>query len=354
MSEIIETPSLPAVVTKREQLVTADAIPVLDTARFEHMQRIAVSMARSSLVPESLRTVGPKDSKEDLPFETVVANCFRIVNFSVRAGIDPFAALDCCSLVHGRLCLEGKLVAAVIQAKLGIDLEYEWDDKEGDKLGIVVSGKMHDGRVKTIKGTVGEWKTAGNNSPWPKQARKQLAYRGAREWARLHAPAILLGVYTPDELEALSENARAVRAVPVSQIAARFAAPSQATGGFSLPRVEAETEATAEPEPEVAAPAAEDTEGASVEEAPAEPAQPLEPTADNYADHVRVTALDATDGPALVAWFRSKEERALRARLGISIDDTKPLAELVEQRAAMLSDDQPADPATHERHGRAA
>lgn len=331
MSEIIETPSLPAVVTKREQLVTADAIPVLDTARFEHMQRIAVSMARSSLVPESLRTVGPKDSKEDLPFETVVANCFRIVNFSVRAGIDPFAALDCCSLVHGKLCLEGKLVAAVIQAKLGIDLEYEWDEKPGDSLGIVVSGQFPDGRVKTIKGTVGEWKTTGTNSPWPKQARKQLAYRGAREWARLHAPAILLGVYTPDELEALSENARAVRAVPVSQIAARFAAPSQAAGGFSLPRVEAETEATA-----------------------AEPAQPLEPTADNYADHVRVTALDATDGPALVAWFRSKEERALRARLGISIDDTKPLAELVEQRATMLSDDQPDDPATHERHGRAA
>ena len=37
----------------------------------------------------------------------------------------------CTSVVHGRLMFEGKLVAAVIAAKLGLELDYEWTGEEG-------------------------------------------------------------------------------------------------------------------------------------------------------------------------------------------------------------------------------
>lgn len=209
---------------RREITQVVDAVPILDSARFEHMQRIANVLARSSMIPETLRTVGTKDNKTDLPFEQVLSNCFLVVNQAARWGMDPFAVISCCSVVHGRLAYEGKLVAAVLEAKLGVHLTYKWDDKPNDFAGIVVSGTLPDGRTETVEGTVGQWKTTGPGSPWAKQPKLQLAYRGAREWARLYAPGVMLGVYGEDEMENLVEDARARRAVTVTSLAERLAA----------------------------------------------------------------------------------------------------------------------------------
>lgn len=200
--------------TRRDAIQVVNTVPILDTSRFEHMQRIAVSIARSNLVPETLRTVGAFKDKQDLPFEVVMANVFLVVNQAVRWGMDPFAVLSCTAVVHGRLCYEGKLVAAVLESKLGVELDPVWNDKSGDAFGITLRGVLPSGKVREVSGTVGEWKTTGNNSPWG-NPRRQLLYRGIREWARWWAPSILLGVYTDDELADLQDNARAQRAMPV-------------------------------------------------------------------------------------------------------------------------------------------
>lgn len=233
---VVNLPSAP--IQKREIQNVIDAVPILDTARFEHMQRIANIMARSSMIPETLRTTGPKNSKVDLPFEQVLSNCFLVVNQAARWGMDPFAVISCCSVVHGRLSYEGKLVAAVLDTKLGVALRYEWDDQQGENLGITVLGQLPDGRVETVTGTVKDWKTNGDGSPWkPSTYRKMLAYRGAREWARLHAPAVMLGVYSGDELEDLAEDARARRATPVASLSQRLAAAQPSGDGFSAEHV---------------------------------------------------------------------------------------------------------------------
>src|SRR5690606_37380571 len=132
-----------------------DVVPILDTARFEHMQRIATVMAGSPPIPDSLRCtkVGNNDPVP-LPPQTVVANCFLIVNQSSRWGMDPFAVAGCTSVVHGRLMYEGKLVAAVLEAKLGVQLSYEFGtwipasetvdlstEGTGDLLGVRVSAQ---------------------------------------------------------------------------------------------------------------------------------------------------------------------------------------------------------------------
>lgn len=207
--------------TRREATAVYNPIPIMDTARFEHFQRIAKVMASCSLVPDTLCMTGDKDHREPLPYEVVFANCFIIVNFSERCGLDPFAVMQCTSLVYGKLCLEGKLVAAIIKAKIGLDLNYEWNDKTGDAHGIRVTASDANGelavdafgKIKDVVGTVGEWKTKGNGSPWFTMAHRMLAYRGAREWARLYEPGLMLGVYTDDEMVELADNARASRAV---------------------------------------------------------------------------------------------------------------------------------------------
>jgi hypothetical protein len=140
--------------------------------------------------------------------------------------MDPFAVTQCVSVVHGKLCYEGKLIAAVLEAKLGVQLEYDISG-QGEAMGIVVSAAI-DGRpvvdsqnkVKTVVGTVADWKTTGNGSPWSARGGfpRMLRYRGAREWARAHAPGLMLGVYSDDEMADLSDDARANRARNVTPI----------------------------------------------------------------------------------------------------------------------------------------
>jgi hypothetical protein len=224
-----------------------DVVPILDTARFEHMQRIATIMAGSSLIPESLRTEGTGNDKRALAPATVVANCFLIVNQSVRWGMDPFAVAGSTSVVHGRLMYEGKLVAAVLESKLGLQLKFEfgeWDNatetldtsKEGrgDALGVRVSGQRQgDEEPVFIEGSVGLWKTTGNNSPWKAGAfKRQLRYRGTREWSRAYSAGLMLGVITDDELDVLAERRDTIRRLAASGADGAPAPRRQLTAGF--------------------------------------------------------------------------------------------------------------------------
>jgi hypothetical protein len=195
MNEIVKQGSL--VIDSR---YTQDVIPVLDTSKFEHMQRIATVMAETSTIPDSLRM--DKEGAE-LPQRTVIANCFRIVNQAVRWGMDPFAVADCASIVHGRMMWEGKLIAGVLDAKLGVQLQYDFNEGAGQELGITVSATLpNETKVRTIFGRVKDWHR-GAKSPWANEGawKRQLRYMGAREWARAHKPSVMLGIYTDDEMD---------------------------------------------------------------------------------------------------------------------------------------------------------
>lgn len=246
---IIDRPS------RREITQVIDAVPILDSARFEHMQRVANVLARSSMIPETLRTTGRKDDKEDLPFEQVLSNCFLVVNQAARWGFDPFAVISCCAVVHGRLSYEGKLVSAVLDAKLDVQLHYHFvGDMTADAYRVYVldqpftpeiTAQLKPGAsipgLRLWDGSVGEWKTTGAGTPWtPKNYRRMLIYRGARDWTRIYEPAIMLGVYTEDELLDLAEDARARRASPVVSLSERLAlakAQPGETNGFSQDHV---------------------------------------------------------------------------------------------------------------------
>lgn len=241
-SVVLSPPAAPRPVKVYEPV--ADVVPILDTARFEHMQRIATIMAGSSLIPDSLRMGGSGNDKYELAPAMVVANCFLIVNQAVRWGMDPFAVAGSTSVVHGRLMYEGKLVAAVLESKLGLQLKYEfgkWNaltetvdlSEEGmnDLLGVRVSAqRAGDAEPVFIEGAVSIWKTAGNNSPWkPGAFKRQLRYRGAREWARAYNSGLMLGVITDDELDVLAERRE------TAQRLGRGAAP-RLEGGEPAPR----------------------------------------------------------------------------------------------------------------------
>jgi hypothetical protein len=207
---------IPMPPSRREIIpVHNDRIPVLDTAMFDHMYRVATAMAQTGLAPESIsckwvKEEGEKGAWEDLPLPVIVARCFKIVNIAVRWDMDPFMLMDCVSIVHDKICYEGKVIHAAIEQCLGIRLDYAFNDAKGRSLQVTVSGKYdNEEKPRQIKGTVEDWHK-GPKSPWhdDKAWERQLRYRGAREWCRAFAPGVLLGVYADDEIDEAEEDKR--------------------------------------------------------------------------------------------------------------------------------------------------
>lgn len=149
--------------------------------------QLADVMARASLIPSHLRNK-PGD-------------CLLVVMQAQRWGMDAISVAQCTSVVHDKLCYEGKLVAAALYSMGAIEgrLRYEFSGS-GEGRSVKVIGRPRGAGVdQVVEGTVGNWKTSNDN--WKKQPDDMLVYRGTRQWARRYAPEALLGVYTPDELE---------------------------------------------------------------------------------------------------------------------------------------------------------
>lgn len=167
--------------------VARQSLNALVPTNIGEAMQLADIMAKANLIPEHLRGK-PGD-------------CLLIVMQAQRWGMDAVSVAQCTSVVRGKLCYEGKLVAAALYAMGAIDgrLRYEFKGT-GDTRSVRVTGTPRGtGTEQSVEGTVGAWKT--DNGNWAKNPDDMLVYRGTRQWARRYAPEALLGVYTPDEID---------------------------------------------------------------------------------------------------------------------------------------------------------
>lgn len=144
-------------------------------------------MAKARMVPAHLQG-SPSD-------------CLMVVLQARRWNMDPFAVAQATSVIQGKLCYEGKLVAAVVntsplvQGRLSYRYEGEGEDRTihtsgtpvGEAVPLEVSVRLKDART--------------NNRVWNTQPDQQLAYHSARVWARRFVPELIMGVYSPEEME---------------------------------------------------------------------------------------------------------------------------------------------------------
>lgn len=218
---------------RRQITPVTDLVPIFDTARFEHYGRVASVMADASLIPKALKG----ESREE-----AVGNCFMIVELADRLNVSPYALAQSASVIHGRIMLEGKVVNAVIQAKLGIELFHYFKGEFGtDAFRVYMSDrelteaevealtpKKYPRGAKMIDGSVGEWKTFEKDgrtvsAAWRNQPDMQCLYRGARVWSRVYKPGIMLGIYGEDEMDEIVER---------RDESQRVAGQRQLSGGF--------------------------------------------------------------------------------------------------------------------------
>lgn len=171
-------------------------LSLFDPAHYSTIVQVAGMMAATNLTPETLRGTRSGQTFTPFPLEEIKANCFMVTEQAMRWGLSPTACAQHASIVRGKLMWEGKLVAAVLEQLTNVRLTYTYTGSGVNRM-VTVSGRFWDETEdRTVTGLVKDWKT----SQWTETNYDQrLAYRGAREWSRRHAPAAMLGITTSDE-----------------------------------------------------------------------------------------------------------------------------------------------------------
>ncbi|HBS0529072.1 TPA: RecT family recombinase [Klebsiella pneumoniae] len=154
------------------------------------------------------------DSKATVPAHLAgkPADCLAVTMQAAQWGMNPFAVAQKTHVVNGTLGYEAQLVNAVVSSSnlLATHLNYKWDgdwskvsgktDKSPSLTVTVWATLKGESEPRTL--TISMAQAGVRNSPlWEQDPRQQLAYLCVKRWARLHAPDVLLGVYTPDELQ---------------------------------------------------------------------------------------------------------------------------------------------------------
>lgn len=239
-----------AVAVRTQYPQTYSPVAIWSSDDFAQMQRVAVVLTKSGLVPETLC----KEGAEWLPEQVVAARCTLICNQARLWGADPLNVLQCTSLINGRLMYEGKLIAAVVASMTGVKLRYKfgvWDtdhitfpDDEsglhgaGDRLAVRCYDPEDSERY--VDGSVGQWKTTRSGNPWSNSSAwpRQLRYRASREWARAYEPGVILGILADGDQDI--DELAPQRATAGSGLAARLSG-TQEGDGFNADDVAAQT-----------------------------------------------------------------------------------------------------------------
>lgn len=191
--------------------------------------------------------------------------CMAVTMISARFNLDPFMLSSKAYITKNKagvevLAWEAQAINAMIMGAgvLEEDLDYEFLGEGVDRQ-VRVFGKLKgaekgreilSNRIKDIKV---------KNSPlWTSEPDQQLSYYGSRLWVRRHAPAVLMGIYAPDEMsESTMRNITPIQDVedPAQRLQARL---DQAKPQDAQEEPEAETD-----------PATDETQPAAQETAPA-------------------------------------------------------------------------------------
>lgn len=158
------------------------------------------------------------------------ADCMAVAMQAAQWGMNPFAVAQKTHVVSGTLGYEAQLVNAVISTMSPTKdrINYEWFGPWERVIGKFVEKTSKNGNQYiapgwTLKDEEGcgvrVWATmkgedqprvlelmlsqaqVRNSTLWASDPKQQLAYLATKRWSRLHCPDVIMGVYTPDELQ---------------------------------------------------------------------------------------------------------------------------------------------------------
>lgn len=186
--------------------------------------------------------------------------CLAICQQAQEWGMSPFAVAGKSYLASNgddeKIAFESQLVHALIEARaplvgrLRFEIVGEGDDRRckvwGTFCGEIEPHTYISEPLRALRGSASAAQAPAHRNPmWTTQPEVQLFYSASRQWCRLFAPDILLGIYTPEELQRSVEEPVTVAG---SSLADRLR--DHASGkAFSALRVAADIQAAMDPLP---------------------------------------------------------------------------------------------------------
>lgn len=157
--------------------------------------------------------------------------CLAVTMQAMRWEMDPFAVANKSYSVNDRLAFEAQLVAAVVHTRAPIKGRPNYlYAGEGNTRQCQVVCVMADGEEREYTSPRFEQILTKNSPLWKSDPDQQLGYFSIRSWARRHAPEVILGVYTPDEVAEFREIRDVTPAVN-SGLSERLRLAKEAGGG---------------------------------------------------------------------------------------------------------------------------
>lgn len=147
---------------------------------------LAEVMSKAGFLPRELQTPG---------------GALFVIEQSMRWNMSPFAVAMETSFIQGKPFFSGKIVVAAVTSIGAISgrLSFVYSGT-GDDRQVIVTGHIRgEAEPRSVTVRLGDARTT--NKVWQTQPDQQLAYHGARVWARRHAPEVMLGVYAPEEMD---------------------------------------------------------------------------------------------------------------------------------------------------------
>ncbi|WP_338505207.1 RecT family recombinase [Erwinia aphidicola] len=210
-----------------------------------HNQPATISASNAVFNPQALNQLTTfanlmADSAISVPAHFVgkPADCMAVVMQAMQWGMNPYAVAQKTHVINGVLGYEAQLVNAVISSSNAIvgrfHYEYSgdwskctksveqtvkrpakgggtyekvervkaWSDADEEGLTIRVGAQLRGEAEVTWGEPIHFSGVIIRNSPlWVTNPKQQMAYLGVKYWGRLYCPEVILGVYTPDEME---------------------------------------------------------------------------------------------------------------------------------------------------------
>jgi len=197
-----DTPKTNEAIVAHEQRNMALAQVSAETQAFELIQRQAMMLSKSTLVPKD--------------FAGNVANCAIALNVAKRTRLDPLMVTQNLAIIHGRPSWSATALIGMINASGKFSpLRFVMDDDDAPTSCYAVakdkdSGEELKGEKITLEMAKKEGWSTKNGSKWLTMPGQMLRYRAASFWSRAYASDMSLGMYTQDEVRDFAEPPRNV------------------------------------------------------------------------------------------------------------------------------------------------
>lgn len=159
---------------------------------FEHAQRVAVMLSKSSLIPKE--------------FQGNVQNTMIALEMANRIGASPLMVMQNLYIVHGKPSWSSTFIIASINSSRKFSpLRFEMSG-EGQTLSCrawayeLATNERLDGPTITMQMAKAEGWIDKNGSKWKTMPELMIRYRAAAFFGRLYAPEIMMGMQTMEEV----------------------------------------------------------------------------------------------------------------------------------------------------------